>query len=101
MPGDPNFEAEKRYYDKNLEKYHSKNVSTTTSSERYKIKNSVTNQPRRQLKQIICEEMGRVNRPIEDELYYHGFMTRAEARKLLTKEGEFLGMLITHAMNLI
>lgn len=28
--------------------------------------------------------------PLEDEAFYHGYMTREEAEKLLTKPGEFL-----------
>lgn len=28
---------------------------------------------------------------IEDEPYYHGFMSREETEKLIKKEGEFLG----------
>ena len=86
----------KKEHEKELEKRYPKNVSQTVSDEKSnegKKKSSANghNQPRRQLKQISSEEVGRVNRPIEDEPYYHGFMTRSEADKLLRREGEFLG----------
>ncbi|VDM65888.1 unnamed protein product [Strongylus vulgaris] len=41
-------------------------------------------------KEINCEEAGRVLRPIEDEPYYHGFLSRDEVEKIIKKEGEFL-----------
>ncbi|KAJ1347208.1 hypothetical protein KIN20_002216 [Parelaphostrongylus tenuis] len=44
-------------------------------------------------KLINFEEAGRTTRLVEDEPYYHGFMTREEAEKILKKDGEFLGKL--------
>ncbi|KAK6731773.1 hypothetical protein RB195_007932 [Necator americanus] len=44
----------------------------------------------KRLVQINCDEAGRVIRPIEDEPYYHGFMSREEAETVIKKEGEFL-----------
>ncbi|CAD6193867.1 unnamed protein product [Caenorhabditis auriculariae] len=42
------------------------------------------------LVQVPCAESGRLNRTIEDEPYYHGFMTTEQAEKALTSNGEFL-----------
>lgn len=89
-------EMKKKENKQELEKRYPKNVSGTVSSDEKdgqggKKKQNQALIARRQLKQISCEEVGRVNRPIEDEPYYHGFMTRVEADKLLKREGEFLG----------
>ncbi|CAJ0594222.1 unnamed protein product [Cylicocyclus nassatus] len=46
--------------------------------------------PIKRLTQINCDEAGRVLRPIEDEPYYHGFLSREEVEKIIKKEGEFL-----------
>ncbi|KAE9421722.1 hypothetical protein Angca_007256, partial [Angiostrongylus cantonensis] len=43
------------------------------------------------LLQINCEEAGRTVKLLEDEPYYHGFMPREDAEKILKKDGEFLG----------
>ncbi|WKX91274.1 hypothetical protein Q1695_009816 [Nippostrongylus brasiliensis] len=44
----------------------------------------------RRLVQVNCDEAGRSVKLVEDEPYYHGFMTREDAEKILKKEGEFL-----------
>ncbi|EYC10657.1 hypothetical protein Y032_0054g2480 [Ancylostoma ceylanicum] len=53
-------------------------------------KSSPLTTPIKRLVQINCDEAGRVVRMIEDEPYYHGFMSREETEKIIKKEGEFL-----------
>nr|CDJ93716.1 SH2 motif and Tyrosine protein kinase domain containing protein [Haemonchus contortus] len=53
-----------------------------------KIKSSAPSS--RRLVQINCDEAGRTVKSIEDEPYYHGFMTRQDTEKILKKDGEFL-----------
>ncbi|KAK6043619.1 SH2 domain protein [Cooperia oncophora] len=43
-----------------------------------------------QCMQVNCDEAGRTVKVIEDEPYYHGFMTRTEAEKIPKRDGEFL-----------
>ncbi|KJH45277.1 SH2 domain protein [Dictyocaulus viviparus] len=76
-PGSTEFVGKQFTDEKHGKKRHKQSVHSPTS---------VT----RRLTQINCEEAGRTVKLIEDEPYYHGFMTRQDAEKLLKKEGEFL-----------
>ncbi|EPB76887.1 SH2 domain protein [Ancylostoma ceylanicum] len=49
-------------------------------------KSSPLTTPIKRLVQINCDEAGRVVRMIEDEPYYHGFMSREETEKIIKKE---------------
>ncbi|PAV83161.1 hypothetical protein WR25_23961 [Diploscapter pachys] len=40
--------------------------------------------------QISSDEVGMLSRPLEDEGYYHGYLTRDEAGEIIKKPGEFL-----------
>ncbi|CAD6195102.1 unnamed protein product [Caenorhabditis auriculariae] len=50
----------------------------------------VKEQQMKRLVQVSCDESGRVNRLIDNEPFYHGYMARDEAEKLLSRNGEFL-----------
>ncbi|VDM58823.1 unnamed protein product [Angiostrongylus costaricensis] len=78
-------ELEKRYPETN--QIQSKAVvigkdGVKVRKERRQLSTSET----RRLTQINCEEAGRTVKLLEDEPYYHGFMTREDAEKILKRD---------------